>query len=77
MESGEPSGGDQAAWPIAAVAPSDPRPSLPISQTLDLFIYSRGGAIDVPWRIVTALRQTSDEWRDRSGRIVERAQQAD
>jgi Serine dehydrogenase proteinase len=29
---------------------------------LDLFIYSRGGAIDVPWRIVTALRQTSDEW---------------
>jgi Serine dehydrogenase proteinase len=29
---------------------------------LDLFIYSRGGAIDVPWRIVTALRQTSDQW---------------
>src|SRR6266511_4405787 len=29
---------------------------------LDLLIYSRGGAIDVPWRIVTALRQTSDEW---------------
>jgi hypothetical protein len=29
---------------------------------LDLFIYSRGGAIDVPWRIVTALRQTSKEW---------------
>lgn len=29
---------------------------------LDLFIYSRGGAIDVPWRVVTALRQTSDEW---------------
>jgi Serine dehydrogenase proteinase len=31
-------------------------------EKLDLFIYSRGGAIDVPWRIVTALRQTSDEW---------------
>jgi hypothetical protein len=29
---------------------------------LDLFIYSRGGAIDVPWRIVTALRQTADRW---------------
>lgn len=31
-------------------------------EKLDLFIYSRGGAIDVPWRVVTALRQTSDEW---------------
>jgi|SRR5579884_2830725 len=31
-------------------------------EKLDLFIYSRGGAIDVPWRIVTALRQTSKEW---------------
>lgn len=29
---------------------------------LDVFIYSRGGAIDVPWRLVTALRQSSDEW---------------
>jgi hypothetical protein len=29
---------------------------------LDLFLYSTGGAIDVPWRIVTALRATSDEW---------------
>jgi ClpP class serine protease len=32
------------------------------SKKLDLLIYSRGGAIDVPWRIVTALRQTSDHW---------------
>lgn len=32
------------------------------AEKLDLFIYSRGGAIDVPWRIVTALRQASDEW---------------
>jgi Serine dehydrogenase proteinase len=31
-------------------------------ERLDLFIYSRGGAIDVPWRMVTALRQASDEW---------------
>lgn len=30
-------------------------------ERLDLFIYSRGGAIDVPWRIVTALRTTADE----------------
>jgi len=29
---------------------------------LDLFIYSRGGAIDVPWRLATAFRQVSDEW---------------
>jgi hypothetical protein len=29
---------------------------------LDLFVYSRGGAIDVPWRIVSALRTWSDEW---------------
>jgi hypothetical protein len=29
---------------------------------LDLLVYSRGGAIDVPWRVVTALRQTSDTW---------------
>lgn len=29
---------------------------------LDLFIYSRGGAIDVPWRIVSALRRAADEW---------------
>jgi hypothetical protein len=29
---------------------------------LDLFLYSTGGAIDVPWRIVTALRTTADEW---------------
>jgi hypothetical protein len=31
-------------------------------ERLDLFVYSRGGAIDVPWRVVTALRQASDEW---------------
>jgi len=31
-------------------------------EKLDLFVYSRGGAIDVPWRIVSALRQASDEW---------------
>lgn len=30
---------------------------------LDLFVYSTGGAIDVPWRIVTALRTTADEWQ--------------
>lgn len=29
---------------------------------LDLFVYSRGGAIDVPWRIVNAVRGASDEW---------------
>jgi ClpP class serine protease len=29
---------------------------------LDLFIYSRGGATDVPWRIANALRQTTADW---------------
>jgi hypothetical protein len=29
---------------------------------LDLYIYSRGGAIDVPWRLARAFRQVSDEW---------------
>ena len=29
---------------------------------LDLFLYSKGGAIDVPWRLVTAFRQWAEEW---------------
>ena len=29
---------------------------------LDLFIYSRGGNIDVPWRIATALRSAASRW---------------
>jgi hypothetical protein len=29
---------------------------------LDFFIYSRGGAIDVPWRMATALRSTAKQW---------------
>ena len=29
---------------------------------LDFLLYSRGGAIDVPWRIVTALRTSAKEW---------------
>jgi hypothetical protein len=29
---------------------------------LDVFLYSRGGAIDVPWRLVTAFRQWAEEW---------------
>lgn len=32
------------------------------TRRLDLFLYTRGGAVDVPWRVVTALRQYSDEW---------------
>jgi len=31
-------------------------------ERVDLIIYSRGGAIDVPWRIATALRATAAEW---------------
>lgn len=29
---------------------------------IDLFLYSRGGAAEVPWRIASALRQYSDGW---------------
>jgi hypothetical protein len=29
---------------------------------LDLLLYSRGGAIDVPWRIATAFRRIASEW---------------
>lgn len=32
------------------------------TEKLDFFIYSRGGAIDVPWRIVTALRTVAKHW---------------
>jgi len=32
------------------------------AEKLDLVIYSRGGNIDVPWRIATALRSASDRW---------------
>jgi len=31
-------------------------------EKLDFFLYSRGGAIDVPWRIVTALRTAATDW---------------
>jgi hypothetical protein len=31
-------------------------------EKLDFFLYSRGGAIDVPWRIVTALRTAARDW---------------
>jgi hypothetical protein len=31
-------------------------------ERLDVFLYSRGGAIDVPWRIATSLRTAADEW---------------
>ena len=31
-------------------------------EQLDLFIYSRGGALEVPWRIASALRQYADTW---------------
>jgi ClpP class serine protease len=29
---------------------------------LDVFIYSRGGAVDVPWRMNCAFRSTADRW---------------
>jgi Serine dehydrogenase proteinase len=32
-------------------------------EKLDLFIYSRGGAMEVPWRIASALRQYAKKWQ--------------
>lgn len=49
--------GDDAIRPIY-----DQLRSIGKVNKLDLFIYSRGGAIDVPWRIVSALRNYSKEW---------------
>jgi hypothetical protein len=31
-------------------------------EQLDLFLYSRGGAIDVPWRLNNSFRRASDSW---------------
>jgi Serine dehydrogenase proteinase len=32
------------------------------TKKLDFFLYTRGGAVDVPWRIVRALREYAVEW---------------
>lgn len=32
------------------------------TERIDFFLYTRGGAIDVPWRIVSALRAACKEW---------------
>lgn len=29
---------------------------------LDIFLYSRGGGLDVPWQLVSAFRDISEEW---------------
>lgn len=31
-------------------------------EKLDVFLYSRGGGIDVPWQLVSAFREISEEW---------------
>lgn len=49
--------GDDAVRPIYTLVREIGR-----AAKLDLFLYTRGGAIDVPWRIVTQLRRSSDEW---------------
>src|SRR5438876_10195062 len=49
--------GDDAVRPLI-----DHLRQLGHEEKFDLFIYSRGGAIDVPWRIVTAIRRTADTW---------------
>ncbi|MBI2708579.1 MAG: hypothetical protein HYX34_02655 [Actinobacteria bacterium] len=49
--------GDDAVRPIY-----DQLRSVGHVEKLDLFIYSRGGALEVPWRIASALRQASESW---------------
>lgn len=31
-------------------------------EKLDIFLYSRGGGLDVPWQLVSAFRDISEEW---------------
>lgn len=49
--------GDDAVRPIY-----DQLRAIDHTEKLDLVIYSRGGALEVPWRIASALRQASDSW---------------
>lgn len=36
--------------------------NLDSAEALDIFIYSRGGDIDVPWRIASGLRTSAPQW---------------
>jgi hypothetical protein len=49
--------GDDALRPIFDVLAT-----IGHADKLDLFIYSRGGALEVPWRIASALREASSSW---------------
>lgn len=49
--------GDDAVRPI-----HDQLRAIGKVERLDLFIYSRGGALGVPWRIASGLRQVADSW---------------
>jgi hypothetical protein len=49
--------GDDAVRPMI-----DHLRSMEAVEKLDVIIYSRGGAIDVPWRMSSAFRRTAKEW---------------
>lgn len=49
--------GDDAIRPIY-----DQLRGLGTVERVDLFIYSRGGALDVPWRIASGIRQVAESW---------------
>lgn len=49
--------GDDAVRPIY-----DLLRNIGATDKLDLFIYSRGGALEVPWRIASGLRQAAHSW---------------
>lgn len=54
---------DRVGAPLAQIGEDAIRPMynhvrhMPRSSKIDLFLYSRGGGIEVPWRIVTMLRE--------------------
>ena len=55
--------GDRRGAPPAQISEDAIRPmydhirDLPKSSKIDLFLYSRGGAVEVPWRMITMLRE--------------------
>ena len=55
--------GDRRGAPSAQIGEDAVRPmydhvrDLPKDSKIDLFLYSRGGAIEVPWRMITMLRE--------------------
>ena len=62
--------GDRPGVPAAQIGEDAVRPmydhlrsiAQPPTQRIDLFLYSRGGSVEVPWRIVSMFREHCDEF---------------